>query len=56
MSSGYELHPQAFADLDEIRNYIAQENPDAADRVVTDIFEQFAALRPSLTRDSGGRS
>jgi plasmid stabilization system protein ParE len=33
MSSGYGLHPEAFADLDEIRDFIAQENPDAADRV-----------------------
>jgi plasmid stabilization system protein ParE len=33
MSSGYALHPGAFADLDDIRDYIAQEKPDAADRV-----------------------
>jgi plasmid stabilization system protein ParE len=33
MSSRYALHPEAFADLDDIRDYIAQENPDAADRV-----------------------
>ena len=26
MSSGYALHPEAFADLDDIRDYIAQEN------------------------------
>jgi len=23
--SGYSLHPEAFADLDDIRDYIAQE-------------------------------
>jgi plasmid stabilization system protein ParE len=33
MSSGYALHPEAFADLDDIRDYIARENPEAADRV-----------------------
>ncbi len=30
MSSGYALHPEAFAELDNIRDSIAQENPDAA--------------------------
>ena len=25
MSSGYALHPEAFADLDDIRDYIAQQ-------------------------------
>ena len=33
MNSGYALHPEAFADLDDIRDYIAQEDPNAADRV-----------------------
>jgi len=27
MSSGYALHPQALADLDDMRDYIAQGNP-----------------------------
>jgi plasmid stabilization system protein ParE len=26
----YALHPEAFADLDKIREYIAEDNPDAA--------------------------
>jgi len=30
MSSGYALHPEAFADLDDIRGYIAQKSPSAA--------------------------
>jgi plasmid stabilization system protein ParE len=29
--SGYVFHPGAFADLDEIWEYIAQDNVDAAD-------------------------
>jgi hypothetical protein len=33
--SGYAFHPDAFADLDEIWEYIAHENVDAADRVPT---------------------
>jgi len=46
MSSGYALHPEAFTDLDEIRNYIAQENPDAADRVMAEIFDTIRGLVP----------
>ncbi len=58
MSSGSVLHPQAFADLDDILGYIAQENPDAADRVMFEIFETLRELvhfpqqghrRPDLT-------
>ena len=46
MSGGYALHPEAFADLDDIRDYIAQENPDAADRVMSEIFDAIRALVP----------
>ena len=37
--TGYALHPEAFNDLDEIRAYVAEDNPDAADRMVTEIFD-----------------
>jgi toxin ParE1/3/4 len=56
--SEYALHPEAFGDLDQIREYIAENNPDAADRVITEIFESIRALvafpnqgyrRPNLT-------
>ena len=30
--TGYALHPEVFTDLDNIRQYIAEHNPDAADR------------------------
>lgn len=30
--SGYAFHPEAFADVDEIWEYIAEDNIDAADR------------------------
>ena len=46
MSSGYALHPEAFADLDDIRDYIAQRNPDAADRVISEIFDIIRGLVP----------
>ena len=56
--SGYVLHPAAFADLDDIRQHIAADNPAAADRTVNDIFEAIRTLvtfphlgfrRPNLT-------
>jgi toxin ParE1/3/4 len=44
--SGHELHPEAYGDLDDIRGYIAQHDPDAADRVITEIFDAIRALAP----------
>ena len=35
--TGYALHPEAFIDLDDIREHIAEDNPDATDRVITGI-------------------
>jgi plasmid stabilization system protein ParE len=46
MSGGYALHPEAFADLDEIRHYIAEKSPDAADRVISEIFDRLRELVP----------
>jgi plasmid stabilization system protein ParE len=56
--TGYALHPEALLDLDDIRYDIAFDNPDAADRVVTELFTALRALvtfphqgyrRPNLT-------
>ena len=56
--TGYALHPEAFIDLDDIREHIAEDNPDAAGRVMTEIFDGIRGLvafpnqgyrRPSLT-------
>jgi len=56
--SGFALHPEAYEDIDEIRAYIAEDNPGAADRVVNEIFDCIRSLaklpnqgfrRPSLT-------
>jgi hypothetical protein len=33
--SGHALHPEAYGDLEDIRGYIVQHDPDAADRVIT---------------------
>jgi toxin ParE1/3/4 len=42
----YAFHPDARDDLDEIWDYIAADNPDAADRVITDILEAIRAVVP----------
>ena len=42
--SGYAFHPDAFADLDEIWEYIAADNIDAADRWIGKLFDAFEAL------------
>jgi len=42
--SGYTLHAEAFNDIDEVRAYIAEDDPDAADRVVTAIFDRIRSL------------
>jgi plasmid stabilization system protein ParE len=51
--SGYAFHPAAFGDLDEIWEYIAQDNLDAADGVLADIHESLRVLAASPTRDGG---
>ena len=44
--SGFVLHPQAHADLNEIWEYMAADNPDAAGRVLEEIYEAIRALVP----------
>jgi plasmid stabilization system protein ParE len=45
--SSYAFHPEAFADLDEIWKYIAEDNIDAADRVLADIHSTLTTLAAS---------
>jgi plasmid stabilization system protein ParE len=56
--SSYAFHPDVFADLDEIWEYIAEHNVNAADRVLADIHSTLTLLagtphighrRPDLT-------
>jgi plasmid stabilization system protein ParE len=56
--SGFVLHPEAYTDLDEIWEYIAADNLDAADRVREEIYDAIQSLaafpyaghnRPDLT-------
>ncbi len=42
--SGFVLHPEALTDLDEIWEFIAADNLDAADRVLVEIYEAIRAL------------
>jgi len=42
--NGWELSPEALADLQEIWLYIAADNPSAADKLEADIYEVFALL------------
>jgi plasmid stabilization system protein ParE len=45
--SGYAFHPDAVADLDKILEYIAQDDLDAADRVLTDVHTVLRTLAAS---------
>ena len=54
--SGYILHPGAYTDLDEIWEFIAQDNLDAADRVRDEIYEAIRALGSAPTRLQAARS
>jgi toxin ParE1/3/4 len=56
--SKFVLHPEADADLNEIWEYIAADNLDAADRVLDELYQSIISLtrfpnmghsRPDLT-------
>lgn len=44
--SGFALHPEAYADIDELWEFIAVGSIDAADRVRDKIYAEIAALVP----------
>jgi plasmid stabilization system protein ParE len=44
--SEFVLHPQAYADLDEIWEYFAADNLDAADRTREEFYEAIQSLVP----------
>lgn len=44
--TGYDFHPEAALDLDEIWEFISDDNLDAADRVIADILDAIDALVP----------
>jgi plasmid stabilization system protein ParE len=56
--TGYDFHPEAVNDLDELWGFIAADNLDAADRMIGEILAAINALvtfpdrghkRPDLT-------
>ncbi len=44
--TGFVLHPEAFADLDEIWEFIAADSLNAADGVLEEIYGAIGALIP----------
>ncbi len=44
--TGYDFHPEALVDLDEIWEFIRADNLDAADRVIAEILAAIRALVP----------
>jgi plasmid stabilization system protein ParE len=43
---GYDFHPEARLDIDEIWEFVGADNLDAADRLMTEIFVAVRALVP----------
>jgi toxin ParE1/3/4 len=50
--TGYDFHPEAVLDLDEIWEFIAGNNPTAADKVIAEILANLDKL---LTFPNQGR-
>ena len=44
--TGYDFHPEARFDLDEIWEFVRADNLDAADRIIAEILSAIAALVP----------
>jgi plasmid stabilization system protein ParE len=53
---GYGFHPEASVDLDEIWEFIADDNPDAADRTTEEILTAMRLWWPSPIKATGGRT
>ena len=56
MISSYELAELAVADLKEIWEYIAERNPEAADKLLDEFAEKFQLLaeNPTIGRNQSG--
>jgi len=44
--TGYEFHPEAETDLNDIWDYIASDSVNAADRVIAEIHQTLEGLVP----------
>ena len=49
--TGYDFHPEARFDLDEIWEFIRADNLDAADRMIAEVLSAIAALVPFPGQD-----
>ena len=45
-NADYEFHPEALIDLEDIWEFIANDNKSAADRVIADILDTVEKLVP----------
>ena len=52
--TGYAFHPEALLDLDEIWDFIAKDNLDAADRVVAEFSPPAMAFVFNQDKDTNG--
>jgi toxin ParE1/3/4 len=50
----FVLHPEAYTDLDEVWEYIASDNVDAADRTREEIYDAIGKLVPFPIRATSG--
>jgi plasmid stabilization system protein ParE len=41
--SEYAFHAEALIDLDEIREHIAEDSPDATDRLIAEVLDGIRA-------------
>ncbi|MGH9728842.1 MAG: type II toxin-antitoxin system RelE/ParE family toxin [Candidatus Acidiferrales bacterium] len=46
MNGGFVLHPEALTDLEEIWEFIAADNLNAADQILQEIHDEILALVP----------
>lgn len=46
MSGSYILHPDAYTDLDDIWEFIAEHSLEAADRIREEIYQGILTLVP----------
>ncbi len=42
--NGFALHPEAFNDIDEIASHIGEDSPEAARRVVVELYNAISNL------------
>lgn len=54
--TGYDLHPDARSDLDEIWEFIREDDLDAADRVIAEILSAIRALVPFRVRAANAQT